>query len=270
MKLILISLAFLAIAGFALNKTYIFSGECTKPPMAKNFMKTSSSTNPASSSAIGFAVVELFTSEGCSSCPSADALMGKLAAENKEHVYVLSYHVDYWDRLGWKDAFSKPEWSARQAAYVKNFHLESAYTPQAVVNGTTEFVGSGKLQLYNSVNKELNATEAGQLQVEAVEKNGKIKVKYEAPPLQNTSINLALVQLHSSTQVTRGENGGKRLEHTNVVQELATLNPSDKKEILFSTPANFNVTGYKIVAFIQNKKDLKITAAAEATIKTEK
>lgn len=264
MKLILISIAALSIAGFTLNKTGVFSGKCSKPTTTG--LINHSTADAKTSDAKGFAVVELFTSEGCSSCPSADALLGKLAAEKKKDVYVLSYHVDYWDRLGWKDAFSKPQWTARQAAYVNQFHLKSAYTPQAVINGKEEFVGSGNVQLYTSVDKELNEIEGGQLKVTAVAKEGKITVTYDASPSANITVNLALVQLKTSTEVKRGENGGRRLEHTNVVRELATVNPSDKSEISFTAPATFNTADYKIIAFVQNKKDLKITAATEAVI----
>src|SRR5882757_10188754 len=91
----------------------------------------------------GFAVVELFTSEGCSSCPSADALVAAVQKENKDQpVYILAFHVDYWDRLGWKDAFSDAAYSDRQRAYASWLRLSSIYTPQVVVNGRKEFVGS--------------------------------------------------------------------------------------------------------------------------------
>ena len=96
------------------------------------------------------AVLELFTSEGCSSCPSADALLGKLAEAPSGEVQpiILSYHVDYWNRLGWRDRFSDAAYSTRQYAYAHTLHGDGAYTPQLVVNGHTEFVGSnaGKLQ----------------------------------------------------------------------------------------------------------------------------
>src|ERR1700743_2334239 len=83
----------------------------------------------------GFALVELFTSEGCSSCPPADEFAARIAKENQDKpVYVLAFHVDYWDRLGWKDRYSNPEFSQRQQRYAQYLHLESVYTPQVVVN----------------------------------------------------------------------------------------------------------------------------------------
>ena len=92
----------------------------------------------------GFAVVELFTSEGCSSCPPADALVARVQKEStNKPVYILAFHVDYWNRLGWKDVYSSAEYSARQNQYANWLNLSSeVYTPQAIVNGHTEFVGS--------------------------------------------------------------------------------------------------------------------------------
>ncbi len=95
--------------------------------------------------ASGFAVVELFTSQGCSSCPSADKLIEKVRQETiAARVYLLAYHVDYWDHLGWKDSFSKAKFSARQRQYARWFSQGNVYTPQMVVNGAREFVGSNE------------------------------------------------------------------------------------------------------------------------------
>ena len=263
MKTILISLTVITLLGFTLVKAGIFTSHNFKPSSkasAKQFAAINSKEK-------GFVVVELFTSEGCSSCPAADALLGQLASQKKEHVYVLSYHVDYWDRLGWKDAFSKPEWTARQSAYIKNFHLEGAYTPQVVVNGTEQFVGSNNLQLYTSVDNELNKTEPGDLQVQASLNQGKINVTYHSSPLTNATLNVALVQQKAVTDVKRGENHGRHLEHTGIVRELATINRNDNTgELTFGVPAGFNASDYKIVAFVQNKSDLKITMAMGSAI----
>ena len=93
-------------------------------------------------------VLELFTSQGCSSCPSADAFLRKLAKEPR--VIRLAFHVDYWNSLGWRDPFSSREWSQRQGAYVRAMKLSSAYTPQMVVNGTRQMVGSSAFEIYRS------------------------------------------------------------------------------------------------------------------------
>ncbi len=109
----------------------------------------------------GFAVIELFTSEGCSSCPPADELVSKVLSENKPDVYILSFHVDYWDRLGWKDDFSQATFSDRQKQYARYLSLDGVYTPQIVVNGTDQFVGSNETHLRSSIkniNQESNLT----------------------------------------------------------------------------------------------------------------
>lgn len=100
------------------------------------------------------AVVELFTSEGCSSCPPADKLLRTIQAESKD-VYVLSYHVDYWDRLGWKDPFSQAAFTERQRDYAQQFNLESIYTPQVVINGVKEFVGSDEQRLRSILTQKI-------------------------------------------------------------------------------------------------------------------
>src|SRR6476646_10282347 len=98
-------------------------------------------------------VVELFTSQGCSSCPPADELLGRIARDPslRGRVIPLAFHVDYWDHLGWRDPFSSPEWSQRQLDYVRAMHLSGAYTPQAVVGGAREFVGSNESQLFSAI-----------------------------------------------------------------------------------------------------------------------
>src|SRR5882757_7431762 len=100
-------------------------------------------SNVTSGNSKGFAVVELSTSEGCSSCPPADELVEKIQKDNKNgKIYILAFHVDYWDHQGWKDRFSDREFSNRQRQYAGWLNLQTVYTPQIVVNGTTEYVGS--------------------------------------------------------------------------------------------------------------------------------
>lgn len=99
----------------------------------------------------GFAIVELFTSEGCSSCPPADRLIDKLVTEKGSEIYILSYHIDYWDHIGWKDPFSQAAFTNRQRQYGRHFSLESIYTPQVIVNGIDEFVGSDERKLRASI-----------------------------------------------------------------------------------------------------------------------
>src|SRR5580693_8460725 len=112
----------------------------------------------------GFAVVELFTSEGCSSCPPADQLVARIQQEEKDlPVYILAFHVDYWDRLGWKDAFSDARYTQRQNHYASWLNLQSVYTPQIIVNGRKEFVGSQENILRSAIQSGLDQSPAAQL-----------------------------------------------------------------------------------------------------------
>ncbi len=105
----------------------------------------------------GFAVLELFTSEGCSSCPPADELLAKIQKESEgKSIYILAYHVDYWDRLGWKDMFSSADYSKRQTQYGQWLHKSSVYTPQLIVNGKAEFVGSSESAIREAIAAQLD------------------------------------------------------------------------------------------------------------------
>ncbi len=211
-------------------------------------------------------VVELFTSEGCSSCPAADRLMAVAQKEFDDNTIVLSYHVDYWDKLGWKDPFSKSTYSDRQRHYAQHLNLESVYTPQVIVNGKTEFVGSNKSALWNAISnyKSLSynviETEIGLVN------NNQISVKYNYPELQvNEQVVLALILKNAKTQVKRGENSGATLSHINIVQGLVQKNES-KGIATFSLPDNFIKENYLVVAFIQNNQSFEITNAKKVNI----
>jgi hypothetical protein len=92
----------------------------------------------------GFVIMELFTSQGCSSCPHADDLLGEYAEKNDDQIIPIAFHVDYWNYLGWKDSFATLQYTQRQENYDVNFLHASVYTPQLIVNGETEIVGSDK------------------------------------------------------------------------------------------------------------------------------
>ena len=218
----------------------------------------------------GFAVVELFTSEGCSSCPPADAVVAKIEKESAgKPVYILAFHVDYWNRLGWKDVFSSAEYSRRQNQYAQWLHLQSVYTPQIVVNGKTEFVGSEEGTLRNAIKAGLETPAQatimlGNIKVEA----GKAKLQYQAQGISgNTVLILAVVQKSAQTKVERGENGGRTLLHVQIVRSLAGL--SLKKDgdgsAVIALPKDFNGPGAELIAFLQDASTGAITGAGRAT-----
>jgi len=148
--------------------------------------------------AAGFAVIELFTSEGCSSCPPADEALAQINAEFGTNVFALSFHVDYWDYLGWKDEFSNPMYSQRQQQYASVFKLESIYTPQVIVNGQKEFVGSDKTLLNKTITESLKATQNKEINIKASSDEHKnVIVNYETTADDKMVLNIAFVQLHA-------------------------------------------------------------------------
>ena len=182
---IVLSLVILGVAGFAHRSAILATG--AGPSMA--FV-------PHFPSSTGFAVVELFTSEGCSSCPPADRALAELAGEFPGGVFVLEFHVDYWNRLGWKDIYSDAEYTNRQKQYAEVFRLESIYTPEAVVNFRhKEMVGSDQRQLQASVKAELEATTNHSLGLVAAVMEKKVVVQYDTK--ETGVLHAALVQLTS-------------------------------------------------------------------------
>jgi hypothetical protein len=211
-------------------------------------------------------IIELFTSEGCSSCPPADRLVAKAQKEFNDRTIVLSYHVDYWNNLGWKDRFSKKEFSDRQAEYAQHLHLESVYTPQAIVNGTTQFVGSDEGTLWKAI-KSYSRESNDDISIEtAAIAHNKLLVKYNDTSIgNNEELIVALVLKNAVTNVQRGENSGSTLYHINVVEAIS--HEHDKSGIAdFDLPAGFLKENYILVAFVQNKKSLEITNALKIDI----
>ncbi|MBS7254012.1 DUF1223 domain-containing protein [Flavobacterium branchiicola] len=218
------------------------------------------------SDANGFAVVELFTSEGCSSCPPADELIAQLKNDTSgKQVYLLVYHVDYWDRMGWKDKFSNPAFTARQQQYKEWLNLQTIYTPQFVVNGTSEFPGSNENELYNLVSDGLQTMFTSALEIKAEVKQQSINVSYKTNYLaKDTKLIVALIQKNAISQVERGENKGRKLQHVQIVNDITRF-ALDKKEnnLSISKPENFNASGYELIAFTQNELTGAITSASK-------
>jgi hypothetical protein len=219
----------------------------------------------------GFAVVELFTSEGCSSCPPADETIIKLAKEFPEHVYFLGYHVDYWDYIGWKDAFDNPAFTQRQNRYAEVLNLASIYTPQAIINGEKELIGSREAQLRNTILEKLKTESTSTIELSAGKDDaGKVTVSYKVANAGKDVLNIALVQRMATTNVKRGENDGKKLNHINIVRELQAIaiNKEANSTTTISIPAGLNANDLAIIAFIQNEKTMKISGANEVAIRS--
>ncbi len=209
----------------------------------------------------GFDIVELFTSEGCSSCPPADEAVASIAKVYPDNVYVLAFHVDYWNHLGWKDEFSDPDYSERQREYAAFFNNRNIYTPQVIVNGKKEFVGSNSSLLQSTIESELKNTTNNTINVIITSNDDKnVFVNYKVDNNNESQLNIALIQLNASTAVKRGENKGRKLEHINIVRDFKTvlLNKKQSGTVKLTLPAGLSKGNFKVIAFLQHKNDLLI------------
>lgn len=217
------------------------------------------------------AVIELFTSQGCSSCPAADRLLSKTMADvkkNGQKIFALSFHVDYWNYLGWADPFSRAEFTKRQRAYISKLNVSSAYTPQMVINGATEFIGSDEKALGNALRNSLTIKSLVNFKTLTFSSEpGKAPhLKYELDGnFGGSKLNFALVSVSETTNVTRGENAGRVLSSENVVYEFVSIQAAAYGEFDFTTshvPANDKLA---IIAYVQQADNLKIIGAGMAT-----
>ncbi len=223
---------------------------------------------PQPAVANGFALVELFTSEGCSSCPAAEETLASLAAKNTAGVLILCYHVDYWDKLGWKDQFSDAVYTQKQRAYASAFNLNSIYTPQAVVNGASELVGSDENKLITAVNKHLMNAPTQSINLTVKRNDDAVSIDYsiagDKKDLQ--IVNFALVQPEAIVTVKRGENGGRTLRHIDIVRALKTIEVMAKGTITLDIPADVKAMPLQVIAYTQHKKSLQVTGAQQKSL----
>jgi hypothetical protein len=211
-----------------------------------------------------FILLELFTSQGCSSCPSADKLVEKTlldAQKSGKKVFALSYHVDYWDRLGWKDPYSQTQFTQRQYEYAKWMNSANVYTPQIVVNGTDEFVGSDSKKMTQTLSKLSDSGSKINFKFEKIEwKNESVNLDINLSDLpKNSQLNVALVNKNTETSIPRGENEGRKLTGVNVVRVLQNI-PSTtlKNEVTVLIPKNLEKKNTQIIAFLQDKNTHQI------------
>jgi hypothetical protein len=224
-------------------------------------------------------LVELFTSEGCSSCPPADRLLQKLDADGASgaQVIALSEHVDYWNQLGWKDPYSSSFFSERQSAYGDRFGLASVYTPQMVVSGTAQFTGSDShaatkaiadaagMQKYTVKISDVSVDGSGAL-------HAHVSVSPNGDPSGTAELYCAIALNHAESQVTRGENEGNRLTHVAVVaslQKAGDVHPgkSFDQDLTFHLKSGMDPANLRLVAFIQQPHSGPVLGAAMQQVK---
>ncbi|WP_028878338.1 DUF1223 domain-containing protein [Terasakiella pusilla] len=200
------------------------------------------------------AVVELFTSQGCSSCPPADAFLGELSM--RQDVLALAYHVDYWDYIGWKDIYADSAFTQRQRDYAHTFDLRYVYTPQMVVNGTTETSGNERRKIVGAIEENLKRSTDVQFRASdhQVEIDG---------PAQDQAVAIYQVTYlkEEKTVVRRGENRGKILSEYNIVTDLVELSEWRGGRYVFSLEDDLEDESSSRALFLQRKGDLKIIAA---------
>lgn len=161
----------------------------------------------------GPVVVELFTSQGCSSCPPADAMLHDLDA--MEGVIALGLHVDYWDYIGWKDSFGRPENTARQHAYARAAAAQTVYTPQMVINGQDHVIGSRPMQVMAAIQE--HAGRANPVRVTLTRKGAALLIVAEAVQAGDYTVQMVRYMPLQTVEITRGENAGRTQRYANVV-----------------------------------------------------
>jgi hypothetical protein len=200
-------------------------------------------------------LVELFTSEGCSSCPPADLLLQKIDSD----AIVLGFHVDYWDRQGWKDRFSSHAFTERQQVYADRLHVNGPYTPQMVVDGTAEFVGSDSRRASAEIAK---ATQREKIQIKLAPTAAGIHVEVSGATSAG-DLWLALADDTAATDVRGGENKGRALRHVAVVRSLRRIGVL-KRGVDFRADIGLppDSAGQRVVAFAQEPGQGKVTGVA--------
>ena len=203
-------------------------------------------------------VVELFTSQGCSSCPPADAFLHKLA--DREDVIALAMHVDYWDYIGWKDIFASAENTKRQRAYARAGGRKMIYTPQMIINGREHVVGNRPRDVVDLINKHKSG--GGDVDLDVARNGNTLRIDATAGNgLKNTLVvQLIRYKPKSTVDIKRGENAGRRLSYANVVTEFSVLREWDTRKPLSMTA---KVEGdAPVVVLVQHKGVGPIAAVA--------
>lgn len=215
-------------------------------------------------------VLELFTSQGCSSCPSADALLDAVSTTySKTNVITLSYHVDYWNYIGWKDPFSQNVFTEKQRAYSRKFFRSSIYTPQVVVNGQEHFVGSDKSIMEKKIKTYLNKSSENQVAIANLSQSkGVVKLDYKVNGnVENKTLRVALVIKERETSIDRGENKNRVLKNSNIVVEERYLNLNSVTGHVEITIPNLvlDTDDLSVIVLVQNA-DLGITAGSQMVL----
>ncbi len=230
-----------------------------------------SETNAAADSAP--VVLELFTSEGCSSCPPADALISDIGSSTKS-VIPLAYHVDYWNHLGWADPFSSRQWSERQTGYARAMNLDGEYTPQMVIGGGWQCGGSDGVSIEHAVAAARSTPQLGRTSIQTTLAAERLQIKISAQLLSTAAtgsrmVMLAIYENGLVSKIGAGENGGREITYDYTVRKLLPafeLDPAQRasvsKEITIDLDPSWSLNHLGVAAFIQDPTSLRIEGAS--------
>lgn len=214
-------------------------------------------------------LLELFTSEGCSSCPPAEVLLSKYDSEQPfggAEVVTLAFHVDYWDDLGWKDPFASPLFTQRQQIYDRKFRTGEIYTPQMVIDGDIQFIGSREKDAKKAVTAALKQKK-GNLSVSMDGDTAKIEYS-EMPVVEDATLFVAIAEDGLGSTVDAGENAGSTLSHVSVVRKLVASSrvpngeKTGKTEVKLTAEDGWNREKLRVVVFIQENRSRMVRGVA--------
>jgi hypothetical protein len=224
-------------------------------------------------------LVELFTSEGCSSCPPADKFLAKLDGQPVAgaELVVLSEHVDYWNHIGWKDPYSSRFYSERQSTYAEDFGLDGPYTPQIVVDGTSQFVGSDSAAAAKAFGKALGTRKvAVKLSSLSVDAKG-LQAHVDVGPLDasfalpDAEVYVAVALNRAESQVSAGENAGSKLTHVSVVRSLEKVGDiktgqAFSKDVRLKLEPGADPHNLRVIVFVQEPGQHRVVGAGLAPV----
>jgi hypothetical protein len=218
-------------------------------------------------------LVELFTSEGCSSCPAADALLSRILASQPvadADIIALEFHVDYWDRLGWKDPFSSAAFTKRQRDYSRVFGADRVYTPQMVIDGATELVGSDEAAALAAIRKAVAQPHLDLRVAGSRHGTQSVRMSVDAPAAvaggEPIDVVVALVEDGLTSSVGRGENKGRTLTHSAVVRRHQVIGALEREPFVGEGEWRLNPAWkpahLRLVAFLQGRRTQRVYGSA--------
>ena len=236
-----------------------------------------SQTTPGETVSKPAVMVELFTSEGCSSCPPADALLAELDRRKSfagAPIVVLSEHVDYWDHEGWRDPFSSAQWTQRQNGYGERFRLDSVYTPQMVVDGNQQVIGSNSTEVAHAI---ATATQSGKIKIDIANAGWSNNVaRADIAVADASSVTAKGLELYAvladdedASSVSAGENSGRKLTHVAVVramQKVAALHGPYAAPVRIDLPGNHPHGKMRLIVFAQKGQNGPIFGVAQTEV----